>query len=267
MKPEISVVIPTFRRPRELNQTISSVLAQKGVALEILVIDDCPDGSAEDIVRPFAERGVVYHRNPSPSGGRPALVRNLGWKLTSGDLVHFLDDDDLVPEGHYAAVIEAAANNPGKGIFFGEVETFGDVDLTSEKEFWQVARRRSRYLGRISPRFGLAAQMFFGSTMLICSAAVIRRSCVEALDGFNGSLPLMEDVDFYGRAIRRFGAKVMDRVTIRYRLGPSLMHRPNVQPAVIASYQGMYARYRAERGAFDFYALKVFGVGLRKIWF
>ena len=47
---DFSVVIPTYRRKNQLGEALASVLRQSGVTLEILVIDDCPDGSARDVV-------------------------------------------------------------------------------------------------------------------------------------------------------------------------------------------------------------------------
>ncbi|WP_423875429.1 glycosyltransferase family 2 protein [Bradyrhizobium sp.] len=64
MPAEISVVIPTFRRPLLLKQAIESALAQH-VPVEVIVVDDSPERSADPVV-------------PSPSGGWPSRVRNLG---------------------------------------------------------------------------------------------------------------------------------------------------------------------------------------------
>jgi hypothetical protein len=52
-------------------------------------------------------------------------VRNLGWPLTRGAFVHFLDDDDIVPGGHYAAVKAAFEQRSSVGLVFGRIEPFG----------------------------------------------------------------------------------------------------------------------------------------------
>ena len=67
--------------------------------------------------------------------------------------------------------------------------------------------------------------MLFQPTVLVNSARLIRRECVEALGGYNEDLAVFEDVDFYLRAIRRFGCVFVDRPVLEYRTGaPSLMH-------------------------------------------
>ena len=69
--------------------------------------------------------GVRYQRNPHPTGGVPGVVRNLGWPQAQGRFVHFLDDDDIVPAGYYAAVGAAFAARPDIGLVFGRIEPFG----------------------------------------------------------------------------------------------------------------------------------------------
>lgn len=54
MSADFSVVIPTFRRPKELKDALASVLSQIGVTLEVFVIDDSPEGSAKGVVNLFA---------------------------------------------------------------------------------------------------------------------------------------------------------------------------------------------------------------------
>jgi glycosyltransferase involved in cell wall biosynthesis len=258
MKPDISVIIPTFRREKQLAETIDSVLAQKGVICEIRVVDDCPDGSAEETVRRYADRGVSYTRSPKPSGGRPALVRNLGWADAQAEIIHFLDDDDLVPDGYYADALDVFGQRPEIGVVFGKIEPFGDRDISSERDYFDAAHRRARKYRRMGPKLGFSAAMFFQNTLLVCSAAMIRKRCVAEIQGFDDKPIIAEDVDFYARAIRRFGAVLLDRTSIHYRIGPSLMRNPEIQTLIEASYQDIHSRYRREHGAVDFYAMKAF---------
>ena len=254
--PDISVVIPTFRRPVELAEAIDSVLAQEGVTVEIHVIDDCFKGSASWVSERYDRPEVHYHRNPNPSGGRPARVRNYGAQFASGDIVHFLDDDDIVPSGYYADALKAFQQNPEIGVVFGRIEPFGSGEIWAEQIYFDKAFARASRLQALGLSVAFAATMFFQPTLLVCSAAMIRRGCLLSLGGFDADPPVAEDVDFYARAIRRYGAYVVNRTSIRYRIGPSMMHQPNRQGVIAGSYVVMHARYRRERGAFDYYWMK-----------
>lgn len=260
---DVSVVIPTFRRPALLEEAIASVRAQAGVQVELIVVDDSPEGSAEAIAGKFGA-SVRYLRNPEPTGGFPSVVRNLGWPLASGRFVHFLDDDDLVPEGHYADAIAAFDAHRGVGIVFGHVEPFGDaaeIQMRRERVFFRGAARRAAVCRRLGARLGFAAGMIFNQTLLVCGAALIRPHCVQRLGGFDPQIKLGEDVDFFGRAMREFGACFLDRPTLHYRIGsPSLMHAPALSEHEIqqhrAGAQRMMAKYRDEHGRVEFYAMK-----------
>lgn len=257
---DISVIVATFRRPGPLKEALTSALAQTGVDIEVLVVDDCPDASAESAVAELGDSRIHYWSNPAPTGGNPGIVRNLAWPRARGRFVHFLDDDDLVPEGAYRDVVAAFDRAPEAGVIFGRVAPFGDnaAEVQAEEVYFATARRRAAAARRFGRRWGFAANMVFDSTLLVCSAAVIRRECIAPLGGFDPSVRVVEDVDFFGRAMRRFGAEFIDRTTLHRRVGPSIMHQPDVQPLVSNSYRTMQDKYRAEWGSADFYALKSF---------
>jgi glycosyltransferase involved in cell wall biosynthesis len=271
---DFSVIIPSFRRPVELAETISSVLRQREASLEIFVIDDSPEGASEDAARSFADSRITYLRNPKPSGGFPSRVRNIGWPLANGRFVHFLDDDDLVAEGYYAAVATAFASRPDVGIVFGRVEPFGNgpgAQLKRERQYFADAARKAALSGRFGPRLAFAGRMLFDRALLVCSASIIRRECLVPLSGFDPEIRLMEDADYHLRAIRRYGALFLDRQAIHYRVGsPSLMHSVD---ATAAQRQGerlghrqMQLKYRKQYGAIEFYALALFTRTLLKFF-
>ena len=274
MSIDFSVIVPTFRRPRELIEAISSVLRQHNSTIEIFVIDDSPEGSAEEAVRGLRDSRIVYFKNPNPTGGVPSVVRNIGWPMAKGAFVHFLDDDDIVAEGHYAAVKAAFAANPAIGLLFGRIEPFGSgpaAQLEQERRYFADAARKSVSSGRFGSRFAFTGRMLFDKALLVCSSSVIRRECVARLGGFDPSIRLMEDADFHVRAMRECGALFLDRTAIHYRVGsPSLMHSPH-PPA--AQKQGerlghrqMHEKDRREHGALEFYALALFTRTVLKVF-
>ena len=69
--PGVSVVIPTFRRLGPLQEAIESALHQQGVDVEVIVVDDSPEGSARDAVLAYRHERVRYAQPETPSGGRP----------------------------------------------------------------------------------------------------------------------------------------------------------------------------------------------------
>jgi glycosyltransferase involved in cell wall biosynthesis len=266
MAVDISVVIPTFRRPKQLAEAIASVLGQTDVSVEIIVIDDSPEASAQAVVACVQDARVQYLKNPAPTGGVPSAVRNLGWPLAQGTFIHFLDDDDIVPDGHYAAVKKIFLSHPEVGVVFGRIEPFGDApaeQMHHERAFFADAARRALLCSRFGPKWAFTACMMFRRTLLICSAGVLRRTCVQQVGGFDPRIRIGEDAAFFARAFRQCGAYFTDRVSLKFRVSnPSLMHsiapdQTEAQQLRVAR-QLTHDRYRAERGSLEFYMLKVF---------
>jgi len=270
---DFSVVVPTFRRPRELGEALHSVLDQDGVTLEIFVIDDSPEGSARDTVVSLGDSRVVYVQNPLPTGGVPSVVRNLGWPLARGTFTHFLDDDDIVTQGHYAAVKAAFDSRPDVGLVYGRIEPFGSgpaSQLDRERLYFSEAARKSAASAKFGARWAFTARMLFDTALLVCSASVVRRTCLAPLGGFDSEIRLMEDADFHVRVMREFGAYFLNRTAIHYRIGsPSLMHSPNPSEeqrrAELSGRRQMQAKYRQRYGWLEFFTLALFARTVLKI--
>jgi glycosyltransferase involved in cell wall biosynthesis len=252
----VSVIAPTFRRPLELQEMLESVLCQNEVDLEVIVVDDSPERSAECVVSSLNDPRIQYKVNPQPSGGRPSMVRNLGIPLAKGRYIHFLDDDDKAPLGHYAAMVEAFEAHPSVGVIYGRVQPFGEDSekLGEEFAFFDGAARRAITAQRLGGKWVTSARLSFGRTLLVCGAAMIRRECVDALGGFNPDLRIAEDVDFYARGIRAFGGLFTERVTLQYRIWEnSIMHGTALDHAEVRDcYRRIHAGYRSRHGTLDY---------------
>ncbi len=123
MKPDISVIIPTFKRPQQVQMAIKSVLLQKDVQalVEIVVVDNDPDASAKAVVQGM-ECGkrwtIVYGHEPEPG---VATVRNTALRLAQAKRIVFLDDDQTAAPGWLKAIMEVQAQT-NADLVFGPVK-------------------------------------------------------------------------------------------------------------------------------------------------
>lgn len=248
-----------------LKEALKSVVSQPDIALEIVVVDDCPEGSARETVEGLNDPRIRYVKNPSPSGGVPSKVRNLGLQNCRGVHVHFLDDDDIVPSGYYARVRREFTMSPRAGMAFGRVEPFGDGppdQLAHERAFFREASRRAKLCARLGSVWPFVGQMLFGQVLLVCSSAILRRECAEAVGGFDPDIVLHEDRDFFIRVMRSYGARFIDCPSLHYRIGfPSLMHASNPSAEQLAlERQGarlLKQKYLKMRGPIEYYGLNI----------
>lgn len=256
---DVSVVMTTYRRPQTLPVAINSALEQEGVRVEVIVVDDCPRGSAEPVLSGIADPRVRYVRNPNPSNGHPAIARNVGWPLAAGEIIHFADDDDLVPPGLYRDAVAEFGRHQDVGVLFGRIEVFGDPseELENDRSLFLRSARRAARLQRLNSARAVTSHLLFLDLLFVGGSSLVRRSVVAELGGLPSRTELMEDLDFLAHATRRFGARYMDRVSLYYRVWPSRMHSQNdLQSALDRSYTRIHQEYRRTFGAFDFYTLK-----------
>lgn len=120
---DVSVVVPTFRRPAMLAACLDALCQQDFAAdrYEIVVCDDGPDDATCACVERFAEtqatRGLAVRYVPVTRTQGPAGARNAGWRLSRSPLIAFTDDDTL-PDPHWltagvAALAQGAAAAAG----------------------------------------------------------------------------------------------------------------------------------------------------------
>src|SRR5262245_27189078 len=101
---DVSVIIPTFHREREVVIAAKSALEQRAVDGEVIFVDDSREGTARAGIEALGDERVRYLAMPKPSNGAPARVRNEGAKIARGRVFHFLDDDDRIADGALAAM-------------------------------------------------------------------------------------------------------------------------------------------------------------------
>jgi hypothetical protein len=133
---QVSVLIPTFRRPDSFVRAVRSVFAQNGVtSFEIVAIDNSPEGSAlATFSKLEAEAPVPFRWAHEPKPG-VAQARNAALKLAQGELVAWLDDDEEASPDWLAALI-AVRHDTGAQSVFGPVLARADHD-TGNSEFYE----------------------------------------------------------------------------------------------------------------------------------
>ena len=94
--PKVTVVMPAYNSAKYISATIESVLNQKFIDYELLVINDCSKDETVKVVEEFVNRDSrIRLINLSENRGAPAAPRNLGIRQAKGSWIAFLDSDDI----------------------------------------------------------------------------------------------------------------------------------------------------------------------------
>jgi glycosyltransferase involved in cell wall biosynthesis len=215
--PDISVVIPVFNGQRFLAPTLHAVLAQQGVALELIVVDDgSTDGSPATVRRVAPQARLIEQRNAGV-----CAARNRGLAEARGRAVIFLDQDDIwhpLMLARELAVLDADPERvaavcpyhhwrPGS-VVGGESGAYPDP-----ASVWGAERPCE-----LDPDFtGWVYHQFLFDCWALTSATLLRRDAVQALGGFDVNLPFSEDWDLWLRLSRRGTFALLNWPSVLYR--------------------------------------------------
>lgn len=95
MRPTVSVVLPVFNGTKTLERALESIAAQTLDSLECILVNDGSTDRSLALLRAFAAKDARFHVLDSPNKG-VSHARNLGLEAVQGDLVLFLDCDDVL---------------------------------------------------------------------------------------------------------------------------------------------------------------------------
>jgi glycosyltransferase involved in cell wall biosynthesis len=111
VRPAVSVVVPTHNRRDLLEEALGTVVGQRGVDAEIIVVDDGSSDDTSTFVASMADGRLKAIRLESTLG--VSAARNIGLEAATRPWVAFIDDDDLWAPDKLVTQIEAMQSDPG----------------------------------------------------------------------------------------------------------------------------------------------------------
>lgn len=196
----ISVVIPTYNRKDFLKEAIESVLKQKDVKKEIIIVDDgSNDGTYEEIKN--YPVGYFFQENKGP-----ASARNLGIKNSKGDFIAFLDSDDLWLEDKLFLELQFLKENP---YYF----------LVHTNEIWIRNGKILRQLKKHKKGGGDQFERSLELCVISPSSVMVKRELFEKVGFFDESFPACEDYEFWLKVTSKFKVGFIEKELVIKRGG------------------------------------------------
>ena len=178
---KLSIITPSFNQSRFLEATIRSVLTQKTEIEYIIVDGGSPDGSVE-IIRRYADRLAWWVSEPDE--GQADAIRK-GFSRASGEILAWLNSDDLLAPGAVTTALAALEANPEAVFVYGNA-----VSIDAE------GRPLNDMLFRTYSLENLAA------FQIICQPAVFfRRAAYEQAGGLDPAYHFLLDHDLWLRML------------------------------------------------------------------
>jgi glycosyltransferase involved in cell wall biosynthesis len=209
MAPLISVIIPTYNRKDLLLDAVRSVLFQSCPSFELIVVDDGSDDGTPEALELFSEDPRFRLLQPARSG-MPGAVRNRGVEVARGDLIAFLDSDDIwLPEKLEQQLALFQGGGP-------------DLPLVHGRELWLRDRGKEglKLVSQKSQRHRREGDIFedaLEKCIIGPSTVLMRRRVFEELGGFREDLEIAEDYELWLR--------LSDRYLVEYLSEPCIIKR------------------------------------------
>lgn len=202
--PAVSVIVPAYGVAHLLAQTLASIQAQTRTDWEAIVIDD---GSPDDVVAVFGQfaHDPRFRLLRTDNGGL-ATARNRAIAAARAPYVALLDGDDIYAPTYLARMLPLIEADQGLGFVSCDAVYFGE------------GVRESRYGERYCMTGPMTLERVLSRDLVIFVAAIVRRSALDAVGGFDGRLRAVEDLDLWIRMLAAgWRGAILPEPLVRYR--------------------------------------------------
>lgn len=236
----VSVVIPTYNRASLIIDALDSVYRQSYRPLEVIVVDDGSTDTTEKVVRSWlcehSEPGefVAHLAQQQNLGGNAA--RNRGIQESTGELIAFLDSDDVWHPDKLQKQVPLFDDLEVGGVYCG----IQAVNVDSGRRMTQQ---------RLYPSGWLLAQLLVRDVTAPTSTYVVRREVFEQVGAFDLELEARQDWDMWIRIASGYKIQAVPEPLVQYRdhSGPRTATDPSREIRAYKVIREKYARLLAQQ--------------------
>lgn len=226
--PLVSVIIPAYNQSHYLAAAVQSVIDQTYPDLEIIIVDDGSTDNTPQVTRQFSDSRIRYIRQANRG---LAAARNTGINAAQGELLSFLDSDDLFLPEKIEVLLREFEFDSDLGFVAGQAQLIDQNGFRLDHPFFT----------RLNPE---PAELLLGNPFHVGSV-LLQRSWQIKVGLFEESLRSYEDWDYWLRLVLAgCRMKVIDQPVSLYRFHTAQMTRNGAQmtTATQAVLQRIYER-------------------------
>ncbi len=190
--PLVTVIIPTFNRRAWIGECLDSVLGQTYRNTEIIVVDDCStDGTVEWLRSEEKYSSVIVHEQEKNGGA--SVARNTAIAMAKGELIVFIDSDDMLKPEHIETAVEHFEQHAELGLFCCDstmIDAGGSIILDGKT--WHQTLSDAKNV-EVKTGFRSLADVFAYSNCF--PGFTLRREVFAELGGFDQPIFPADDYD------------------------------------------------------------------------
>jgi len=181
----VSIVTPSYQQGRFLRQCIESVLAQDYPYIEYIVMDG---GSTDESLTILESYGDRFFWKSEPDGGQTNAI-NKGLGLAKGDILAYLNSDDILLPGAISSVVEEWKRHPDVDVFYGHAHFIDETGKITGDYFTR----------------NFSAQTLRARCQICQPAAFWQRGTMDRFGTFDEKFQTAMDYEYWQRIAARGG--------------------------------------------------------------
>lgn len=224
--PLVSVVIPAYNCAEFITETLESVYKQTYKNYEIIVVDDGSADGTKSALDPHMEKIRYFYQENKGT----AAARNAGVEKARGELIAFLDNDDLWLPEKLELQVRALQKYPEACFVFTEGKSFDGSGLLKDSLIPKHFRKwiNSHNYDRSIFLRGWIFEEFLPAN-IICSATsvLVKKQCLLDIGGLDEEISIGDDYDLYLRLARHYPVCLVKKCLYMWRFRENNQSGPN----------------------------------------
>ena len=207
----LSIILPTYNRAHLVAESIHSVLQQTYTDFELLIIDDGSEDDTDEIIAAIEDERIRYFKKQHT--GHTSILKNFALSISKGDIIAFIDSDDLWKKEKLAMQVELLNENKTVGFSISDVTTFKDKTILIDHSY---------KLQHTIECENIFNKLTNGQMLIYNPTVVIRKECFNNVGLFNERM-FSGDYHFNMRLSYHYKAAVIYETLVLRRVHDSNM--------------------------------------------
>lgn len=235
-KPDVSILMAAYNAERYLAEAVASVLAQEGVSLELIVVDDGSTdrtaGILDDLARQDPRLRVIHRANQGCLS-----ARNAACEQARGRYLMLMDADDRIRAGKLAKQAAFLDRHPDYSAIY--------CDTWFIDPHGAELAKQSSYGMRPQPS-GDIFEFIISRCWMTIHSVLVRRQCFERCGLHDLSCPcVMGDWELWARLAAEYRFFYQDEALADYRIHPDMSQAPENRVLIRKMMRNTFARIAA----------------------
>lgn len=217
--PRVSIVTPSYNQAQFIEETIRSVLLQGYPDLEYIIIDGGSTDGSVDIIRKY-EPWLAYWVSEEDEGQADAI--NKGWRLTTGDLLAWLNADDIYYAGTLGQAAAVLRAEPEVGLIYANCGVLDEAD---------------RCVDQFTARQFALPDILYSRGFIPQQTAFLTRAAYEHAGGVNPDRHYVMDFELWLRIVTCFPYRYINATWAGFRMSANnktIAHSDRFWPEIVS---------------------------------